>query len=117
MDNQQLYADRRHLFDGLSKIDLPGSQLTSKSLPAIIIPILISKRVSIDNNNDNGKRRTFTCTREGGSSLAISPRPPPPRHCYTSLKNACNNAANFLHALITDRGETRLVNRFFAAAR
>lgn len=43
------------LFDGLSKIDLHSSQLTYKSLPAVITAIPISERVSIDNNNGNGR--------------------------------------------------------------
>ena len=109
-------ADRRHLFDGLSKIDLPSSQLTTKSLPAVIMPILISKRVSIDNNNDNGCiGRVCTRKRIVRSVVATVTSYRPfyrychchrhgcQRLCYSSFKNACNNAANFLHALITPR--------------
>ena len=109
-------ADRRQLFDGLSKIDLPGSQLTTKSLPAVIMPILISKRVSIDNNNDNGcvelewPRKWIV--RSVAATVAKSYRPCRRNHrprptfaindrVISRLKNACNNAANFLHTLIT----------------
>lgn len=75
-DANNYKADRRHLFDGLSKIDLPGSQLTSKSLPAIIIPILISKRVSIDNNNDNGSAYAKVDHPIFHELLAFPPTPP-----------------------------------------